>query len=183
MDGLLIDSEDIYTNITNAVLSEYNRPPLPWHIKAQLQGRPGPAVRSSPTAPPLFHFLTATCLLHPSSRPSKPSNPGRSSPSLTRNSSPNAPHSKAPNSPPRNPSLASSPSSTRSRTPAHTRPLPSPPPRTHGITPSRPLTYPSFSPTSLPLKSSRATTLGSQPGVVSRLRRFICWRWSASMWV
>ncbi|KAI9794433.1 MAG: hypothetical protein M1816_005503 [Peltula sp. TS41687] len=42
MDGLLIDSEDIYTLCTNAVLHEYGRPSLPWHIKAQLQGRPGP---------------------------------------------------------------------------------------------------------------------------------------------
>ncbi|PSN72868.1 HAD-like protein [Corynespora cassiicola Philippines] len=42
MDGLLIDSEDIYTNITNIILARYNRPPIPWSIKAQLQGRPGP---------------------------------------------------------------------------------------------------------------------------------------------
>jgi pseudouridine-5'-monophosphatase len=42
MDGLLIDSEDIYTTITNTILSRYNRPPIPWSIKAQLQGRPGP---------------------------------------------------------------------------------------------------------------------------------------------
>ncbi|KAL9529040.1 hypothetical protein SMMN14_07140 [Sphaerulina musiva] len=42
MDGLLIDSEDKYTICTNEVLNEYGRPNLPWHIKAQLQGRPGP---------------------------------------------------------------------------------------------------------------------------------------------
>ncbi|KAK0314959.1 hypothetical protein LTR82_012953 [Friedmanniomyces endolithicus] len=42
MDGLLLDSEDKYTTCTNAILARYNRPPLPWHIKAQLQGRPGP---------------------------------------------------------------------------------------------------------------------------------------------
>ncbi|KAI9884946.1 MAG: hypothetical protein M1823_003260 [Watsoniomyces obsoletus] len=42
MDGLLIDSEDIYTLCTNIVLHEYGRPDLPWNIKAQLQGRPGP---------------------------------------------------------------------------------------------------------------------------------------------
>ena len=47
MDGLLIDSEDIYTICTNAVLREYGRPDLPWKIKAQLQGRPGPAVDTS----------------------------------------------------------------------------------------------------------------------------------------
>ncbi|KAF2723881.1 HAD-like protein [Polychaeton citri CBS 116435] len=43
MDGLLIDSEDKYTICTNIVLRKYGRPDLPWNIKAQLQGRPGPA--------------------------------------------------------------------------------------------------------------------------------------------
>ena len=47
MDGLLIDSEDLYTICTNEVLREYGRPDLPWSIKAQLQGRPGPEVRLS----------------------------------------------------------------------------------------------------------------------------------------
>ncbi|CZT24031.1 probable haloacid-halidohydrolase and related hydrolases [Ramularia collo-cygni] len=42
MDGLLIDSEDKYTICTNAVLREYGKPDLPWNIKAQMQGRPGP---------------------------------------------------------------------------------------------------------------------------------------------
>jgi pseudouridine-5'-monophosphatase len=42
MDGLLIDSEDIYTIITNTILERYGKPKLPWSIKAQLQGRPGP---------------------------------------------------------------------------------------------------------------------------------------------
>lgn len=42
MDGLLIDSEDLYTIVTNTILERYNRPRLPWSIKAQLQGRPGP---------------------------------------------------------------------------------------------------------------------------------------------
>lgn len=45
MDGLLIDSEDKYTICTNAVLREYGKPDLPWKIKAQMQGRPGPSVR------------------------------------------------------------------------------------------------------------------------------------------
>ncbi|KAK1138694.1 hypothetical protein N8T08_002085 [Aspergillus melleus] len=40
MDGLLIDSEDIYTAITNQILQEHGKPLLPWSIKAQLQGRP-----------------------------------------------------------------------------------------------------------------------------------------------
>ena len=43
MDGLLIDSEDAYTLVTNQILRENGRPDLPWRIKAQLQGRPGPA--------------------------------------------------------------------------------------------------------------------------------------------
>ena len=42
MDGLLIDSEDKYTDVTNTILREFGRPDIPWHIKAQLQGRPGP---------------------------------------------------------------------------------------------------------------------------------------------
>ena len=44
MDGLLIDSEDKYTAITNSILQEYGKPTLPWSIKAQLQGRPQPEV-------------------------------------------------------------------------------------------------------------------------------------------
>ncbi|KAE8392940.1 HAD-like domain-containing protein [Aspergillus alliaceus] len=42
MDGLLIDSEDKYTAITNSILREFGKPELPWSIKAQLQGRPQP---------------------------------------------------------------------------------------------------------------------------------------------
>ena len=42
MDGLLIDSEDQYTIVTNTILRENGRPDLPWSIKARLQGRPGP---------------------------------------------------------------------------------------------------------------------------------------------
>lgn len=38
----MIDSEDKYTICTNAVLHQYGKPSLPWHIKAKLQGRPGP---------------------------------------------------------------------------------------------------------------------------------------------
>ena len=43
MDGLLIDSEDAYTRVTNIILNENGKPDLPWSIKAQLQGRPGPS--------------------------------------------------------------------------------------------------------------------------------------------
>ncbi|KAI5805139.1 HAD superfamily hydrolase [Geopyxis carbonaria] len=46
MDGLLINTEDIYTDVTNTILRDCGRPDLPWNVKAQLQGRPGPeAVR------------------------------------------------------------------------------------------------------------------------------------------
>lgn len=43
MDGLLINSEDLYTLVVNTILRENGRPDLPWEIKAKLQGRPGPA--------------------------------------------------------------------------------------------------------------------------------------------
>ncbi|KAK0715598.1 HAD-like domain-containing protein [Lasiosphaeris hirsuta] len=42
MDGLLLDTEDLYTLCVNLVLEKYGRPKLPWTIKAKLQGRPGP---------------------------------------------------------------------------------------------------------------------------------------------
>ncbi|TWU71836.1 hypothetical protein ED733_002396 [Metarhizium rileyi] len=42
MDGLLINSEDIYTDVTNTILREHGRPDIPWSVKAKLQGRPGP---------------------------------------------------------------------------------------------------------------------------------------------
>lgn len=43
MDGLLLDTEDLYTLCVNLVLDKYGRPPMPWSVKAKLQGRPGPA--------------------------------------------------------------------------------------------------------------------------------------------
>ncbi|KAJ2904485.1 Pseudouridine-5'-phosphatase [Zalerion maritima] len=49
MDGLLLDTEDIYTQCINMILEKYGKPSLPWSIKAKLQGRPGP------TAHALFH--------------------------------------------------------------------------------------------------------------------------------
>jgi pseudouridine 5'-phosphatase len=41
LDGLLLNTEDIYTLCANNVLTKYGRPPLPWSIKAQLMGVPG----------------------------------------------------------------------------------------------------------------------------------------------
>lgn len=40
MDGLLLDTEDIYSECINAILAKYDRPKMPWSIKAKLQGRP-----------------------------------------------------------------------------------------------------------------------------------------------
>ncbi|KAI2621741.1 HAD-like protein [Hypoxylon sp. NC1633] len=40
MDGLLINTEDLYTLCANIVLAKYGRPGLPWHIKAQMMGIP-----------------------------------------------------------------------------------------------------------------------------------------------
>lgn len=40
MDGLLLNTEDIYTVCINRILAKYERPSLPWSVKARLQGRP-----------------------------------------------------------------------------------------------------------------------------------------------
>jgi len=50
MDGLLIDSERIYTEVTNKFLASHGKGPLPAEVKAQLMGRPGPHV--PPPKPP-----------------------------------------------------------------------------------------------------------------------------------
>lgn len=42
MDGLLINTEDIYTEVTNELLAEHGKGELTWDVKIQLQGRPGP---------------------------------------------------------------------------------------------------------------------------------------------
>ncbi|KAI1080645.1 HAD-like protein [Whalleya microplaca] len=41
MDGLLINTEDLYTLCADIILTKYGRPRLPWSIKAQLMGIPG----------------------------------------------------------------------------------------------------------------------------------------------
>ncbi|KAI1824769.1 HAD-like protein [Xylaria intraflava] len=41
MDGLLLNTEDIYSKCANIVLERHGRPPLPWSIKAQMMGVPG----------------------------------------------------------------------------------------------------------------------------------------------
>ncbi|KAF1819937.1 HAD-like protein [Dissoconium aciculare CBS 342.82] len=39
MDGLLINSEDLISKSINEILAKYGKPPLPWSVKTQLQGR------------------------------------------------------------------------------------------------------------------------------------------------
>lgn len=39
VDGLLINSEDIYTEAYNNILREYGKPDYPWSIKAKQQSR------------------------------------------------------------------------------------------------------------------------------------------------
>lgn len=46
MDGLLLNTEDLYTAAINTVLHRYGKPDLPWSIKARLQGRPGPSANA-----------------------------------------------------------------------------------------------------------------------------------------
>ncbi|OAL24850.1 hypothetical protein AYO22_05639 [Fonsecaea multimorphosa] len=41
MDGLLLNTEDIYTLCADNVLLKHGRPRLPWSVKAQLMGVPG----------------------------------------------------------------------------------------------------------------------------------------------
>ena len=39
VDGLLINSEDIYSEVYNSILHEYGRPDYPWSVKATQQSR------------------------------------------------------------------------------------------------------------------------------------------------
>ena len=57
MDGLLINTEDIYTLCHNILLARYGSGPMTWDIKSQLQGRPA----AQSIALLLSHFhLTST---------------------------------------------------------------------------------------------------------------------------
>ncbi|KAL8855420.1 MAG: hypothetical protein Q9178_007932 [Gyalolechia marmorata] len=66
VDGLLINSEDIYTDVHNQILHSYGKPPLEWRIKALLQSR-GPIGEerfitgtSLPLTPTELHALVRT---------------------------------------------------------------------------------------------------------------------------
>ena len=90
MDGLLLDTEDIYTLCNNVILHQCGRPSLPWNIKAQLQGRPGPEVchaAKTSYVPILFLLL---CY-----RPVTSSTPGLSCQYLVKNSCYDNPHYSA----------------------------------------------------------------------------------------
>jgi hypothetical protein len=104
MDGLLIDSEDLYTVCTNETLRKYGKPDLPWNIKAQLQGRPGPEVRTRLT--PATHPLMPQELTHTTHRPARSSTTGPNSPSPAKTSSNKPPYCNKNTFPPPNPSPA-----------------------------------------------------------------------------
>ena len=55
VDGLLINSEDIYSDIYNNILHEFGKPDLPWSVKAKQQSR-GQIVSAGFTSGTL-HFL------------------------------------------------------------------------------------------------------------------------------
>lgn len=44
MDGLLINTEDVYTRSTSLLLKEYGRPEMSWDFKTQVMGLPGKEV-------------------------------------------------------------------------------------------------------------------------------------------
>jgi beta-phosphoglucomutase-like phosphatase (HAD superfamily) len=58
VDGLLIDSEDIYTEAYNNVLREYGKPDLPWAVKARQQSR-GRQVRKVSYSDPMPDYRCA----------------------------------------------------------------------------------------------------------------------------
>lgn len=39
MDGLLLNTEDVYTKVTNQILSEYGLPPFTWELKKRMMGQ------------------------------------------------------------------------------------------------------------------------------------------------
>ncbi len=158
MDGLLIDSEDIYTFCNNVILHQYGKPNLPWSVKAQLQGRPGPEVLT-----PFLPFCSQKQTDHPPSshppRPPKSSMPGPNSPFLATNSSRSKRSSSAATSPPPSPSPEFPSCSKRSRQPRR-RPSISlwPHPRTPSTLSLNRHTSPTYSPTSHSRTAFSATT-------------------------
>lgn len=41
MDGLLINTEQLYTEVTNELLARYNKPKIPMELKTRIMGVPG----------------------------------------------------------------------------------------------------------------------------------------------
>lgn len=146
MDGLLLDTEDKYSVCTNTILKKYGREPLPWKIKAQMQGRPGPQsggvyILRFPTGVTATFYINYTSILlvfvphilsnwliQFLSQPS--STPGLNSPSPSKNSTPNNALYKPRSSPPPPPYQAQSNFSTTSPT----QPSPRVPSPTHPST-------------------------------------------------
>jgi len=48
-DGLLVNSEDLYAQVTDEVLRGYGKPSVPWEIRAKLQGLSTQAVSGMST--------------------------------------------------------------------------------------------------------------------------------------
>jgi pseudouridine-5'-monophosphatase len=42
MDGTLLNTEDIYTEVSSELLAKFGKGPMTWDVKINLQGRPGP---------------------------------------------------------------------------------------------------------------------------------------------
>jgi pseudouridine-5'-monophosphatase len=81
MDGLLLDTEDLYTLCINIILERYNRPNMPWSIKAQLQGRPFPQANAifnewAKLPIPTADYLAQVSALHQEHFPSAKPLPG-----------------------------------------------------------------------------------------------------------
>jgi beta-phosphoglucomutase-like phosphatase (HAD superfamily) len=57
VDGLLINSEDIYTEAYNNILHSHGRPSLPWSVKALQQSRGRQVGASRETTNPLVFPL------------------------------------------------------------------------------------------------------------------------------
>ena len=67
LDGLLINSEDIYTDIHNEILKSHSLPPLKWTTKALQQSR-GPIVSPLTPLPQISSTIPPTLISNPGPR-------------------------------------------------------------------------------------------------------------------